>query len=68
MQCGGHKAEAILAGRTSRILLVVECSYDLRNHLAVLRTAECLGLQHVWMVDPVEVKKAAGHKESKEVR
>jgi len=46
-----RKAESILANRTTRFLLVIERSYDLHNQYAVLRTAECLGIQNVWMVE-----------------
>lgn len=45
------RAEAVLAHRTSRILLVVEHMVDSLNHQAVLRTAEALGVQNVWLVD-----------------
>ena len=43
-------AETVLRARTSRILLVLERCYDDLNQQAVLRTAECLGIQHVWTV------------------
>ena len=46
-----RRAEAVLAHRTSRILLVVEHMVDSLNHQAVLRTAEALGVQNVWLVD-----------------
>lgn len=45
-----RKAETILAGRTERILLVLERCTDNQNYLACLRTAESLGgpqYQHV---------------------
>ena len=45
------RAEAVLAHRTSRILLVLEHMVDSLNHQAVLRTAEALGVQNVWLVD-----------------
>ncbi|KAL3923332.1 MAG: hypothetical protein SGPRY_004250 [Prymnesium sp.] len=46
-----RKAETILRRRTSRLLLVLEGSYDLHNKAAVCRTADCLGIQNVWMVN-----------------
>ena len=45
------RAEAVLAHRTSRIRLVLEQMVDSLNHQAVLRTAEALGIQHVYAVD-----------------
>jgi hypothetical protein len=51
-----RKAETILQRRTGELLLVLEASYDLRNQAAVLRTADCLGIQNVWIVEPVAVK------------
>lgn len=48
-----RKAETAVLGRTSRILCVVERCTDEHNYSAVLRTAEALGVQHVWLVDPV---------------
>jgi len=37
-------------------LIVLERTYDIFNQKAVLRTAECFGIQNVWMVEPVETK------------
>tara|TARA_B110000977_G_scaffold199872_1_gene288543 strand:- start:15408 stop:16511 length:1104 start_codon:yes stop_codon:yes gene_type:complete len=48
-----RKAETAVLGRTSRILCVIERCTDEHNYSAVLRTAEALGVQHVWLVDPV---------------
>ncbi|KAG2498780.1 hypothetical protein HYH03_003519 [Edaphochlamys debaryana] len=45
-----RKAEAVLAKRTDRILLVLERCTDNQNYLACLRTAEILGVQNVWIV------------------
>ena len=45
------RAEAVLAHRTSRIRLVLEQMWDSLNHQAVLRTAEALGVQHIYAVD-----------------
>ena len=45
-----RKAETVLRGRTDRVLLVLEnCTADY-NHVAVLRTCESMGVQHVWLV------------------
>jgi len=43
-------AETVLSRRTKRILLVLDRCDDHHNQWAVLRTAECLGIQHVWIV------------------
>nr|CCA21041.1 hypothetical protein VOLCADRAFT_116506 [Albugo laibachii Nc14] len=51
-----RKAETVLQQRTSRIVLVLEASCDMFNQQAVLRTAECLGVQHVWIVEPAFYK------------
>jgi len=49
-----RKAEAVIQWRTSRITVVVErCTNDY-NYSAILRTAEALGIQHVWIIDPLE--------------
>ena len=52
-----RKAEAVLAGRSTRMLVVVERSVDSHNHSAVLRTAEALGVQHVWTVQPPKTER-----------
>ena len=46
-----RRAETVLAQRTGRFVLVLECCVDRRNYAAVLRTAEALGLQHIWTVE-----------------
>ncbi|CAK4675400.1 hypothetical protein AeMF1_010432 [Aphanomyces euteiches] len=51
-----RKAETVLQRRTARILLVLEASCDMFNQMAVLRTAECFGIQHVWIVEPAFYK------------
>jgi len=48
--------ETVLNHRSNRILIVLERTYDNFNQKAVLRTAECFGIQNVWMVEPVETK------------
>lgn len=47
-----RKAEAVIQGRTDKLLIVVErCTND-HNYSAILRTAEALGIQHCWIIDP----------------
>ena len=47
-----RKAEAALRLRTSRLIIVVErCTND-HNYSAILRTAEALGVQHVYIIAP----------------
>jgi tRNA G18 (ribose-2'-O)-methylase SpoU len=47
-----RKCEAVLQWRTSRLVLVIErCTND-HNYSAILRTAEALGIQTVFMIDP----------------
>mmetsp|Transcript_7195 Transcript_7195/g.9138 ORF Transcript_7195/g.9138 Transcript_7195/m.9138 type:complete len:430 (+) Transcript_7195:73-1362(+) len=47
-----RKAEAAIQGRTSRLIIVVErCTND-HNYSAILRTAEALGVQNVYIIDP----------------
>jgi tRNA G18 (ribose-2'-O)-methylase SpoU len=51
-----RKAEAVLQWRTCRLLLVIErCTND-HNYSAILRSAEALGIQHVFMIDPPPVE------------
>jgi tRNA G18 (ribose-2'-O)-methylase SpoU len=47
-----QRAESVLRGRTGRIRLVLEHCIDSHNHMAVLRTAEAMGIQSIWLVDP----------------
>lgn len=50
-----RKAEAVIQWRTTRLVLVVErCTND-HNYSAILRTAEALGIQVVYMIDPPEI-------------
>ena len=46
------RAEAVLQKRTGRIRLVLEQCLDSRNHQAVLRTAEALGVQYIYTILP----------------
>lgn len=43
-------AETVLQSRTSRFVVVLERCYDSHNHQAVLRTCECLGVQHIYVI------------------
>ncbi len=45
-----RRAEAVLARRTGRVVLVLEQPWNDKNVQAVLRTAESFGIQHVWTV------------------
>jgi tRNA G18 (ribose-2'-O)-methylase SpoU len=50
-----RKAEAVIQWRTTRLVLVIErCTND-HNYSAILRTAEALGIQVVYMIDPPKV-------------
>jgi hypothetical protein len=51
-----RKAETVLQRRTARLLLVIERATDAHNQLAVLRTAEALGVQHVHIIRPPLIK------------
>eukprot|EP00804_Cyclotella_cryptica_P023355 CCRYP_000500-RA/>CCRYP_000500-RA protein AED:0.30 eAED:0.30 QI:246/1/0.75/1/1/1/4/2242/467 len=47
-----RKAEGAIRNRTSRLIIVVErCTND-HNYSAILRTAEALGVQHIWIISP----------------
>lgn len=46
-----RRAETILRSRTDRVILVLEQLVDALNVQAILRTAECMGIQHVFVVD-----------------
>lgn len=47
-----RKAETVLARRTKRIVVVVERCTNEHNYSAVIRTAEALGIQHLWLISP----------------
>ena len=59
-----RKAETVVQGRTSRFLLVVERCVDSHNHSAIIRTAEALGVQHLWLIDPQMQVEKDGKKEA----
>lgn len=60
-----RRAEAVLARRTERILLVLERCSDSHNHQAALRTADAFGVQHVWTVEPECSARRLNHNVSK---
>jgi len=47
-----RKCETVLQRRTSRIVLVLERTCKSHNFSAVIRTAEALGIQHLWLISP----------------
>jgi tRNA G18 (ribose-2'-O)-methylase SpoU len=51
-----RKAETVLQLRTSRIILVVEKSHDDHNQMAILRTAEALGIGNIWVIESAKMK------------
>lgn len=57
-----RKAETVLRSRTQRVVIVVERCCDDRNAMAVLRTAEAMGIQNVWFVMPKAMKNAPRYK------
>lgn len=63
-----RKAEAVIQGRTSRLMLVIErCTND-HNYSAILRSAEALGIQHIFMIDPPLVENDEEPLEETQVR
>jgi len=46
-----RRAEAVLARRTGRFLLVLERCTDPHNHMAVVRTAEAFGVSAIWVIE-----------------
>ena len=54
-----RKVEAVIQRRTSRLLLVVERATRSHNYSAILRTAEALGVHHVWVIAPPSFDKDA---------
>jgi tRNA G18 (ribose-2'-O)-methylase SpoU len=52
-----RKAEAVIQQRSGNLTVVVErCTND-HNYSAILRTAEALGIQNVWIIDPAAINK-----------
>jgi tRNA G18 (ribose-2'-O)-methylase SpoU len=61
-----RKAEAVIQWRSSSVTLVVErCTND-HNYSAILRTAEALGIQNVWIIDPPAWTDGGGNNEDSE--
>ena len=56
-----RKAETAIQGRTSRILIVVERCTDDHNYSAIIRTAEALGIQNLWLIDPQNATQSHQH-------
>ena len=47
-----RKAEAVIQKRTDKMIIVIErCTND-HNYSAILRTAEALGIQTIYLIDP----------------
>eukprot|EP00339_Tiarina_fusa_P013759 CAMPEP_0117077758 /NCGR_PEP_ID=MMETSP0472-20121206/54808_1 /TAXON_ID=693140 ORGANISM="Tiarina fusus, Strain LIS" /NCGR_SAMPLE_ID=MMETSP0472 /ASSEMBLY_ACC=CAM_ASM_000603 /LENGTH=431 /DNA_ID=CAMNT_0004804187 /DNA_START=89 /DNA_END=1384 /DNA_ORIENTATION=+ len=56
-----RKAEAVIQWRTTRLILVIErCTND-HNYSAILRTAEALGIQLIYMIDPPDIEEDVAH-------
>ncbi|GMI07117.1 hypothetical protein TrVE_jg4738 [Triparma verrucosa] len=47
-----RKAETVLQKRTTRLVCVIEKCTDVHNYSAVLRTAEALGIQNIYLIAP----------------
>eukprot|EP00040_Diaphanoeca_grandis_P042345 m.264744 g.264744 ORF g.264744 m.264744 type:complete len:331 (-) comp58006_c0_seq1:29-1021(-) len=56
-----RKAETVLTRRSGKIIVVLEGVYDQQNVTAILRSCDCLGVQHVWIVDPITFKNEDSH-------
>ena len=50
-----RKAEAVIRWRTSRLILVIERCTNNHNYSAILRTAEALGIQIIYIIDPPDM-------------
>eukprot|EP01063_Lacrimia_lanifica_P034042 TRINITY_DN6208_c0_g1_i2.p1 TRINITY_DN6208_c0_g1~~TRINITY_DN6208_c0_g1_i2.p1 ORF type:complete len:454 (+),score=165.16 TRINITY_DN6208_c0_g1_i2:66-1364(+) len=51
-----RRAELVLSRRCGDVLLVLDRVSDKHNIRAVMRTAEALGVQHLWTVEPSYIK------------
>ena len=58
-----RKAEAVIRNRTSSVTVVVERCVNDHNYSAILRTAEALGIQNVWIIDPPVMTDGAGNRQ-----
>ena len=54
-----RKCEAVVQRRSSRVVVVLERCNQSHNYSAVLRTAEALGLHHVWLIAPPKLERDA---------
>ena len=55
-----RKAEGAIRLRTSRLVVVIErCTND-HNYSAIHRTAEALGVQHIYVISPPQQKTLEG--------
>jgi len=54
-----RRAETILRRRTSRLVLILERPWNDDNVMAVLRTAESFGVQHVWTIKHPHMRQRA---------
>ena len=58
-----RKAECAIRQRTSRLIIVIErCTND-HNYSAILRTAEALGVQHVYIIAPQSMQSTLDEEE-----
>ena len=55
-----RKAETVLAKRTTRLVCVIEKTTDVHNYSAVVRTAEALGIQELYLIAPPVTLSADG--------
>ncbi|OQR99912.1 RNA methyltransferase, TrmH superfamily protein [Achlya hypogyna] len=56
------RAETVLQSRTHGLLLVLEQCVDSHNHQAVIRTAEALGIQTIYVIDANDQQVKNRHK------
>jgi tRNA (guanosine-2'-O-)-methyltransferase len=49
-----RRAETILRKRTSSLIVVIDKAFDWHNINAIFRTCDALGVQHVWVIAPLE--------------
>jgi tRNA G18 (ribose-2'-O)-methylase SpoU len=55
-----RKAECVIRHRTSRLVVVIErCTND-HNYSAIHRTAEALGVQQIWVINPPSITSLRG--------
>jgi tRNA G18 (ribose-2'-O)-methylase SpoU len=49
-------AESVLSKRTNRFVIILECVSNFSNKFGIFRTAEALGIQEVWVIQPDKQK------------